>query len=151
DAMRSGVTVVDPATTWVDVQVTFEPDAVVHPNTQLRGTTHLAAGAEVGPNCTLTDTVVGPGARVLNTTADSAEIGSEASVGPYASLRPRTRLGPKAKAGSYVEMKIATVGEGSKVPHLSYVGDATIGEPTNIGAATVFVNYDGVAKHHTTI
>ena len=151
DAMRSGVTVVDPATTWVDVQVTFEPDAVVHPNTQLRGTTHLAAGAEVGPNCTLTDTVVGPGARVLNTTADSAEIGPEASVGPYAYLRPGTKLGPKAKAGTYVEMKNATVGEGSKVPHLSYVGDATIGEYTNIGAATVFVNYDGVAKHHTTI
>lgn len=150
-AMRSGVTVVDPASTWLDVRVTFEPDALIHPNTQLRGTTHVAGGAEVGPNCTLDDTFVGAGARVLNTTADSAEIGPGASVGPYAYLRPGTRLGAGAKAGTYVEMKNARIGEGTKVPHLSYVGDATIGDHSNIGAASVFVNYDGVAKHHTTI
>jgi bifunctional UDP-N-acetylglucosamine pyrophosphorylase/glucosamine-1-phosphate N-acetyltransferase len=131
--------------------VRFEPDALVHPNTQLLGSTSVAAGAEVGPNCTLTDTVVGPAARVSNTTADQAEIGEQATVGPYAYLRPGTRLGPKAKAGTYVEMKNASIGEGTKVPHLSYVGDATIGDYTNIGAASVFVNYDGEAKHHTTI
>ncbi|HEY3481559.1 MAG TPA: bifunctional UDP-N-acetylglucosamine diphosphorylase/glucosamine-1-phosphate N-acetyltransferase GlmU, partial [Streptomyces sp.] len=150
-AMLDGATIVDPATTWVDVTVTFEPDAVVHPNTQLLGATSVAAGAEVGPSCTLTDTVVGAGARVSHTVADQAEVGEEASVGPYAYLRPGARLGRKAKAGTYVEMKNASIGEGTKVPHLSYVGDATIGDYTNIGAASVFVNYDGEAKHHTTI
>ncbi|PHQ51240.1 UDP-N-acetylglucosamine diphosphorylase/glucosamine-1-phosphate N-acetyltransferase [Streptomyces cinnamoneus] len=150
-AMMSGVTVVDPATTWVDVTVTFEPDALVQPGTQLLGATHLATGSEVGPNTRLKDTAVGAGARVDNTVADSALIGEGASVGPYAYLRPGTRLGPKSKAGAYVEMKNAEIGEGTKVPHLSYVGDATIGEYSNIGAASVFVNYDGVNKHHTTI
>ncbi|MCQ8834041.1 bifunctional UDP-N-acetylglucosamine diphosphorylase/glucosamine-1-phosphate N-acetyltransferase GlmU [Streptomyces malaysiensis] len=150
-AMLSGVTVVDPATTWVDVTVTFEPDSLVHPGTQLLGATHLAARAEVGPNSRLTDTAVGQGAVVAFTVAEGAEIGAGASVGPYAYLRPGSRLGAKAKAGTYVEMKNATIGEGTKVPHLSYVGDATIGEHTNIGAASVFVNYDGVNKHHTTI
>ncbi|MGP3952753.1 bifunctional UDP-N-acetylglucosamine diphosphorylase/glucosamine-1-phosphate N-acetyltransferase GlmU [Streptomyces sp. 7N604] len=150
-AMLSGVTVVDPATTWVDVTVTFEPDALIHPGTQLHGATHLAANAEVGPNCTLTDTAVGEGARVSNAVADGAQVGAGASVGPFAYLRPGTKLGRKAKAGTYVEMKNADIGEGTKVPHLSYVGDATIGDQTNIGAASVFVNYDGVAKHHTTV
>jgi bifunctional UDP-N-acetylglucosamine pyrophosphorylase / glucosamine-1-phosphate N-acetyltransferase len=151
EAMLAGVTVVDPATTWVDAGVEFEPDAVVHPGTQLRGATRIGAGAEVGPNCTLTDTVVGRGARVVNAVADGARIGEGASVGPYAYLRPGTALGAGAKAGTYVEMKNAVIGEGSKVPHLSYVGDATIGEHTNIGAASVFVNYDGEHKHHTTV
>ncbi|MBL1099023.1 bifunctional UDP-N-acetylglucosamine diphosphorylase/glucosamine-1-phosphate N-acetyltransferase GlmU [Streptomyces coffeae] len=150
-AMLSGVTVVDPGTTWIDATVTFAPDALVHPGTQLLGTTHLAAHSEVGPNSRLTDTTVGEGAVASFTVAHSAEIGEGASVGPYAYLRPGTRLGTKAKAGTYVEMKNATIGEGSKVPHLSYVGDATIGDHTNIGAASVFVNYDGVNKHHTTI
>ncbi|GHJ39634.1 bifunctional protein GlmU [Streptomyces sp. TS71-3] len=150
-AMLAGVTVVDPASTWVDVTVTFGQDVVVHPGTQLLGTTHLAEGCEVGPQSRLTDTLVGAGARVHTAVADSAEVGAGASVGPYAYLRPGTRLGPKSKAGTYVEMKNATVGEGTKVPHLSYVGDATIGDFTNIGAASVFVNYDGQEKHHTTV
>jgi bifunctional UDP-N-acetylglucosamine pyrophosphorylase/glucosamine-1-phosphate N-acetyltransferase len=150
-AMLDGATIVDPASTWVDVDVSFAPDCLVHPNTQLLGATRIAEGAEVGPNCTLTDTAVGPGARVSNTVADQAEVGEQANVGPYAYLRPGTKLGPKSKAGTYVEMKNATIGEGTKVPHLSYVGDATIGEYTNIGAASVFVNYDGEAKHHTTV
>ncbi|PZT72221.1 MULTISPECIES: bifunctional UDP-N-acetylglucosamine diphosphorylase/glucosamine-1-phosphate N-acetyltransferase GlmU [unclassified Streptomyces] len=150
-AMTAGVTVVDPASTLIDVTVTYERDAIVHPGTQLLGSTHLAEDAEVGPNSRLTDTVVHAGARVDNTVADGAEVGPGALVGPYAYLRPGTTLGPKAKAGTYVEMKNATIGEGTKVPHLSYVGDATIGDHTNIGAASVFVNYDGVAKHHTTI
>ncbi|WP_055574418.1 bifunctional UDP-N-acetylglucosamine diphosphorylase/glucosamine-1-phosphate N-acetyltransferase GlmU [Streptomyces prasinopilosus] len=150
-AMLSGVTVVDPATTWVDVSVTFERDVVVHPGTQLHGSTHLAEGCEVGPNARLTDTRVGAGARVDNTVASGAEVGPEASVGPYAYLRPGTRLGRGGKIGTYVETKNASIGEGSKVPHLSYVGDATIGDFSNIGAASVFVNYDGQDKHHTTV
>ncbi|MFH9074160.1 bifunctional UDP-N-acetylglucosamine diphosphorylase/glucosamine-1-phosphate N-acetyltransferase GlmU [Streptomyces alboflavus] len=150
-AMLAGVTVVDPASTWIDAGVTVERDAVVHPGTQLQGATHLGEGCEVGPNTRLKDTTVGAGARVDNTVADTAEVGERASVGPFAYLRPGTRLGVKAKAGTYVEMKNATIGEGTKVPHLSYVGDATIGEYSNIGAASVFVNYDGEAKHHTTV
>ncbi|MFD3314282.1 bifunctional UDP-N-acetylglucosamine diphosphorylase/glucosamine-1-phosphate N-acetyltransferase GlmU [Streptomyces sp. NPDC058694] len=150
-AMLAGVTVVDPASTWIDVTVTFEQDAIVHPGTQLQGATHLAEGAEVGPNSRLKDTRVGAGARIDNTVSDGAEVGPQANVGPYAYLRPGTRLGLKAKVGTYVETKNASIGEGTKVPHLSYVGDATIGEYTNIGAASVFVNYDGEAKHHTTV
>ncbi|PWI16114.1 bifunctional UDP-N-acetylglucosamine diphosphorylase/glucosamine-1-phosphate N-acetyltransferase GlmU [Streptomyces sp. Act143] len=150
-AMLSGVTVIDPATTWVDVTVTFGQDAVVHPNTLLHGTTHVGGNAEVGPNSRLKDTHVGAGARVDNTVSDGAHIGPDATVGPYAYLRPGTRLGAKGKIGTYVETKNASIGEGTKVPHLSYVGDATIGEYTNIGAASVFVNYDGQDKHHTTV
>ncbi|MGP3969524.1 bifunctional UDP-N-acetylglucosamine diphosphorylase/glucosamine-1-phosphate N-acetyltransferase GlmU [Streptomyces sp. 6N223] len=146
-----GVTVVDPATTWLDVTVTLEPDSVIHPGTQLLGRTHVAAGAEVGPGCRLTDTIVGADARVSHAVADGARIGESANVGPYAYLRPGTVLGTAAKAGTFVELKNADVGQGTKVPHLSYVGDATIGEHTNIGAASVFVNYDGEAKHHTTV
>lgn len=151
EAMLAGVTVVDPASTWVDATVTYEQDALVHPGTQLQGTTHLGEGSEVGPNSRLRNVRVGAGARVDNTVAYDSEVGEQASVGPYAYLRPGTRLGLKAKAGTYVEMKNASIGEGTKVPHLSYVGDATIGDFTNIGAASVFVNYDGEAKHHTTV
>ncbi|MFF9771685.1 bifunctional UDP-N-acetylglucosamine diphosphorylase/glucosamine-1-phosphate N-acetyltransferase GlmU [Streptomyces sp. NPDC014636] len=150
-AMLDGVTVVDPASTWVDVTVTFERDALVHPNTLLTGSTHVGEGAEVGPNSRLKDTRVGAGARVDNTVSDGATVGPEASVGPYAYLRPGTRLGVRAKIGTYVETKNSSIGEGTKVPHLSYVGDATIGDFTNIGAASVFVNYDGENKHHTTV
>ncbi len=151
DLMRAGVTVVDPQTTWVDVTVAVAADTVLHPGTQLHGATTVATGAAVGPDSTLTDTEVGERARVVRAHCDRAVIGPEVSVGPFAYLRPGTRLGRGAKVGTFVETKNAQVGEGSKVPHLSYVGDATIGEGTNIGAATVFVNYDGVAKHHTTI
>jgi bifunctional UDP-N-acetylglucosamine pyrophosphorylase/glucosamine-1-phosphate N-acetyltransferase len=149
--MRDGVTIVDPGSTWIDVQVTLEPDATVEPNTQLRGGTHVAAGARIGPNCTLTDTAVGEDAVVVNAVCDSAEIGPGANVGPFAYLRPGTKLARKAKAGTYVEMKNAAVGEGAKVPHLTYVGDADIGEGANIGAGTIFANYDGVNKNHTDI
>ncbi|MEV4889781.1 bifunctional UDP-N-acetylglucosamine diphosphorylase/glucosamine-1-phosphate N-acetyltransferase GlmU [Nonomuraea sp. NPDC055795] len=149
--MRGGVTVVDPASTWVDVQVRLAPDTVIHPGTQLHGETVVGEGAEIGPATTLTDTTVGPGAVVRNAVCDSAEIGPDASVGPYAYLRPGTVLGRKSKAGTFVEMKNTQVGERSKVPHLSYAGDATIGDDVNIGAAVIFVNYDGVNKHRTTV
>jgi bifunctional UDP-N-acetylglucosamine pyrophosphorylase/glucosamine-1-phosphate N-acetyltransferase len=149
--MKDGVTFVDPASCWVGVDVRIEADAVVLPNTSLHGVTRIEAGARIGPNCSLTDTVVGAGAVVRDATCEGAEIGPEATVGPYTYLRPGTRLARKSKAGGFVEMKNAVVGEGSKVPHLSYVGDATIGERTNIGAATVFVNYDGVNKHSSVV
>jgi bifunctional UDP-N-acetylglucosamine pyrophosphorylase/glucosamine-1-phosphate N-acetyltransferase len=149
--MRAGVTVVDPASTWIDVDVQLEPDVVVHPNSQLHGSTRVAREAVIGPGTTLTDTVVGTGAHVLCSHATQADIGPHAHVGPFAYLRPAARLGTDAKAGAFVEIKNSSVGDGSKVPHLSYVGDADIGAGVNIGAATVFVNYDGVAKHRTTV
>lgn len=149
--MRSGVTLLDPATAWIDVTVSLARDVVVEPNTQLRGDTRLDEGAVVGPDTTLTDVHVGAGASVVRTHGSSARIGAGALVGPFAYLRPGTSLGDRGKIGTFVETKNAEIGNGSKVPHLSYVGDATIGEYTNIGAATVFVNYDGVHKHHTTI
>jgi bifunctional UDP-N-acetylglucosamine pyrophosphorylase / glucosamine-1-phosphate N-acetyltransferase len=151
DLMRSGVTVVDPATTWVDVTVTVAPDAVLEPGVQLQGTTSVATGAVVGPDTTLRDTEVAEGASVVRSHVLGAVVGPQATVGPFSYLRPGTRLARGAKVGAFVETKNAEVGIGSKVPHLSYVGDATIGEGANIGAATVFVNYDGVAKHRTTI
>jgi bifunctional UDP-N-acetylglucosamine pyrophosphorylase/glucosamine-1-phosphate N-acetyltransferase len=149
--MREGVTVIDPQTTWMGVRVTIEPDVVIHQNTQLHGATHIARMAEIGPDTTLRATTVGEGASVIKSHCTGAEIGAEATVGPYAYLRPGTRLGRAAKAGAYVELKNATVGDDSKVPHLSYVGDAEIGERSNIGAATVFVNYDGADKHATIV
>jgi bifunctional UDP-N-acetylglucosamine pyrophosphorylase/glucosamine-1-phosphate N-acetyltransferase len=149
--MRDGVTVVDPQTTWVDVTVTVAADAVLQPGTQLQGTTTLDTGAVVGPDSTLVDTTVGPRASVVRSHCLGAVIGPEASVGPFSYLRPGTRLARGARVGSFVEAKNVEVGEDSKVPHLTYVGDATIGRGTNIGAATVFVNYDGVNKHRTTV
>ena len=149
--MRAGVTILDPATTWIDVTVTLERDAVVDQNTQLRGATTVGEGATVGPDVTLVDTAVGGGATVLRAHVLQSEIGPGASVGPYAYLRPGSKLARRSKVGTFVETKNSEIGEGSKVPHLSYVGDATIGEHSNIGAASVFVNYDGVAKHRTVI
>ena len=149
--MREGVTVVDPRTTWLDVDVTFEPDVVVQPNAHVRGRTHVSGGAEIGPDVTLTDTHVGSGASVRNAVCQAAEIGPDAVVGPFTYLRPGTKLSRKAKTGAYVETKNAEVGESAKVPHLTYLGDATIGTGANIGAATVVVNYDGQEKNHTTV
>jgi bifunctional UDP-N-acetylglucosamine pyrophosphorylase / glucosamine-1-phosphate N-acetyltransferase len=149
--MRAGVTVVDPATTWVDVTVTLAPDVTLHPGVQLHGSTAVAEGASVGPDTTLTDCVIGERARVVRCHGTGAVIDAEAVVGPFTYLRPGTRLGVRGKLGAFVEAKNADIGEGSKVPHLTYVGDATIGEHSNIGAASVFVNYDGIRKHHTTI
>jgi bifunctional UDP-N-acetylglucosamine pyrophosphorylase/glucosamine-1-phosphate N-acetyltransferase len=149
--MREGVTIIDPQTTWMGVRVTLEPDTVIHQNTQLHGATHVARMAEVGPDCTLRNTTVGEGASVVKSQCTGATIGPRATVGPFAYLRPGTVLGEAAKAGAYVELKNAKVGNESKVPHLSYVGDAEIGERSNIGAATVFVNYDGTDKHATVV
>ena len=149
--MRAGVTMVDPATTWVDVHVRLAPDVVLEPGVQLRGRTEIGEGAVIGPDSTLTDVTVGAGATVSRTHGSQAWIGPNSSVGPFAYLRPGTRLGDKGKIGTFVEVKNSEIGTGSKVPHLSYVGDATIGEHSNIGAASVFVNYDGVRKHRSVV
>jgi bifunctional UDP-N-acetylglucosamine pyrophosphorylase/glucosamine-1-phosphate N-acetyltransferase len=149
--MREGVTIVDPDTTWIDADVTIGRDVTILPGTQLLGATTVGADAVVGPDTTLADTEVGPRAEVKRTEASLAVIGADATVGPFSYLRPGTVLGAKGKIGGFVETKNATIGEGAKVPHLTYCGDATIGEGANIGAGTIFANYDGVAKHHTTV
>jgi len=149
--MRAGVTVVDPATTWVDATVTLDADVTLLPSVDLHGGTHIAEGAVVGPQVSLTDTTVGAGAVIDRTVGKQAQVGAGVTIGPFAYLRPGTRLADNVHIGTYVELKNSEIGEGTKVPHLSYVGDATIGEQTNIGAATVFVNYDGVHKHRTVI
>ncbi|HEX8629905.1 MAG TPA: bifunctional UDP-N-acetylglucosamine diphosphorylase/glucosamine-1-phosphate N-acetyltransferase GlmU [Catenuloplanes sp.] len=149
--MRAGVTLLDPATTWIDVTVEVGRDATIDQNSQLRGASRVAEGATVGPDVTLIDTVVGAGATVLRSHADGAQVGPGASVGPFAYLRPGTRLAAGAKVGTFVETKNSEVGAGAKVPHLTYVGDATIGARANVGAGTIFANYDGVHKHHTTV
>lgn len=149
--MREGVTMADPSSVWIDVDVELEADVTVLPQTILRGPTVIASGAQVGPGTTLISCEVGAGAQVIHTWAELAVIGDGAQVGPFTYLRPGAQLGADAKAGAYVEIKNSQVGDGAKVPHLSYVGDATIGEGTNIGAATVFVNYDGQEKHRTVV
>ena len=149
--MREGVTIIDPTTTWIDSTAHLSKDVTILPGSAVLGSTQIAPGAVIGPRTTLTDCIVKEGARVLESIATGSVIGEGAGVGPFTYLRDGTVLGDGSKAGAFVEMKNSTVGKGSKVPHLSYVGDATIGEGTNIGAATIFVNYDGVEKHHTTV
>ena len=151
DLMRAGVTIVDPLSTWVDSTASVAQDVILMPGTAITGKTTVASGAVIGPRTTLHDCTVASGARVLESHCTEAIIGESASVGPFTFLRPGTKLLAGSKAGAYVEMKNATLGEGSKVPHLSYVGDAVIGEGSNIGAATIFVNYDGVEKHYTVV
>lgn len=149
--MREGVSVMDPATTWIDADVVLAPDVTILPGTQLLGTTVVAEDAVVGPDTTLEDVEIGAGARVVRTHGQLAVIGAGATVGPFAYLRPGTELGTDGKIGTFVETKNAQIGAGAKVPHLSYVGDAEIGEGTNIGAGTIFANYDGVNKHRTKV
>ena len=149
--MRSGVSVMDPATTWVDADVVLGQDVTLLPGTQLLGATVVGEDAVIGPDTTLKDCEVGAGARVVRTHGELAVVGDRADVGPFSYLRPGTRLGVRGKIGAFVETKNAEIGDGAKVPHLSYVGDAEIGEGANIGAGTIFANYDGVAKHRTRI
>ena len=147
----AGVTILDPASTWIDVTVQIGEDVTLMPGTYLRGFTTIAEGATVGPEVVMTDTEVGAGASVVKAHVTSSRIGEGASVGPFAYLRPGTELGADGKIGTFVETKNAKIGAGSKVPHLSYVGDAEIGVESNIGAGTIFANYDGVNKHRSTI
>ncbi len=148
---RAGVTIQDPRTTWIDADVSIEPDVTILPGTHLRGATSIATGATVGPDTTLVDCEVGAGAHIRRSEATLAVIGAGAEVGPFSYLRPGTELGAAGKIGAFVETKNSVIGDGSKIPHLSYVGDATVGAGTNIGAGTIVANYDGVQKHRTEI
>ncbi|BDZ44712.1 bifunctional protein GlmU [Naasia aerilata] len=146
-----GVTVQDPATTWIDLTVTLAPDVEILPGTQLRGATVVATGATIGPDTTLVDCEIGENAVVKRTDGTLAVIGAGASVGPFAYLRPGTELGANGKIGTFVETKNAHIGDGSKVPHLSYIGDTEVGVGSNVGAGTITANYDGVNKHRTVV
>ncbi len=149
--MREGVSMVDPSSTYIDSAVELEPDVRLLPGTILEGRTVVSTGAVVGPDTQLVDTIVGERAVVRQAVAREAEIGDDCTVGPYVSLRPGTRLAAGAHVGTFVETKNAEIGEGAKVPHLSYVGDAEIGPRANIGAGTITANYDGRTKHRTVI
>ena len=149
--MRAGVTMDDPTRTYVDVTVTLAPDVRLRPGTILEGTTTVAAGAEIGPDTRLVDTEVGEGAVIASSVAQGAVVGAGVHVGPFAHLRPGTRLAAESRVGSFVETKNAVVGEGAKLPHLAYVGDAEVGAGANVGAGTITANYDGRHKHRTNI
>jgi bifunctional UDP-N-acetylglucosamine pyrophosphorylase/glucosamine-1-phosphate N-acetyltransferase len=149
--MLGGVTIVDPASTTIDADVTIGTDTVIEPYAQLRGDTHIGANTTIGALSTLIDTLVGDGVTILHSHLTGAKVDDGAIVGPFAYLRPDAHLHPKAKAGTFVEIKNSEIGEGAKVPHLSYIGDADIGPGTNIGAGNITANYDGKEKHRTTI
>ena len=151
DHMLAGVTVVDPGSTWVDADVTLAADVRLEPGTSLRGATEVGAHSVVGPLSTLIDTKLGAGVSVPHSYLVECEVLDGCSVGPFAYLRPAASLAPGAKAGAFVEIKNLRLGEGSKVPHLAYVGDAEIGAGANLGAGTITANYDGARKHRTVI
>ena len=149
--MRKGVTILDSETTWIEDDVRIERDAVILPGCFLEGQTVIGEGAQVGPYTTLISAVIDADAHVERSRVQETHIGRAANIGPWTYLRPGNDLGEESKAGAFVEMKKAHIGNGTKVPHLSYVGDADLGEHTNIGGGTITANYDGVHKHHTTI
>lgn len=149
--LAAGVRVVDPEATWLDVTVDVEPEATILPGCMLTGATHVGPGAVVGPHSTLHDTEVGAAAHVRHSWCDTAAIAEGATVGPFAHVRPGTELGEGGKIGAFAEVKNTTLGAGSKIPHLAYVGDASVGENVNFACGAVTVNYDGRDKHRTTI
>ncbi|MBG6083952.1 bifunctional UDP-N-acetylglucosamine pyrophosphorylase/glucosamine-1-phosphate N-acetyltransferase [Zhihengliuella flava] len=149
--MRAGVTIVDPESTWIDVEVALSNDVTIKPGTQLHGATAIGTDAVIGPDTTLTNVHVGQGATVKRSDVTDSTIGAGASVGPFAYVRPGTELGPEAKIGAFYETKNAKIGRGAKLSHLGYSGDSEIGEFTNIGCGNITANYDGENKHRTVI
>jgi bifunctional UDP-N-acetylglucosamine pyrophosphorylase/glucosamine-1-phosphate N-acetyltransferase len=149
--MLAGTTIINPAATVIDLDVRIGQDTVVAPFTSLHGSTTIGDGCQIGPHTTLIDARVGDDATIVHAYVKEAQVGDRVSVGPFAYLRPGTVLREGSKAGTFVEIKNSDVGAGSKVPHLSYVGDTDIGEETNVGAGTITANYDGYRKHRTTI
>ena len=149
--MLAGVTITHPETTFIDITAALAEDVTLLPGTHLKGITRIGSGSTIGPEVVITDTQVGSNVTITKSQIAGSVIDDEATVGPFSYLRPGTHLGAGGKIGTFVETKNAVIGVGSKIPHLSYVGDATIGEHTNIGAGTIFANYDGVNKHHTVI
>jgi bifunctional UDP-N-acetylglucosamine pyrophosphorylase / glucosamine-1-phosphate N-acetyltransferase len=149
--MRAGVTIVDPATTTIDADVEIGRDTTIEPGSHLRGTTRIGDDSTIGPHTTVIDSELGDGVSVIHSHLQQATVDAGATVGPFAYLRPGTHLHEKSKAGTFVEIKNSEIGAGTKVPHLSYIGDTDIGEGTNVGAGNITANYDGTNKHRTTI
>jgi bifunctional UDP-N-acetylglucosamine pyrophosphorylase/glucosamine-1-phosphate N-acetyltransferase len=149
--MAQGVTIVDPGSTVIDADVEIANDTTIAPFTSIHGATTIGSGCRVGPLTTLTDVTLGADVHIPHSYATECEVRDGASVGPFAYLRPQTLLRERSKVGTFVEVKNSDIGEGTKVPHLSYVGDADIGAGTNLGASTITANYDGRRKHRTTI
>lgn len=149
--MLAGVTIVDPVSTWIDADVEIEPEVTIEPGTALRGATKVGTEAVLGPHTTVTDALIGAGSQVIRSHLVECELGPDCSVGPFTYLRPGARLAAGVKAGAFVEIKNAEIGEGAKVPHLAYVGDADVGRGSNLGAGTITANYDGFEKHRTKI
>jgi bifunctional UDP-N-acetylglucosamine pyrophosphorylase/glucosamine-1-phosphate N-acetyltransferase len=151
ELQRAGVTILDPGSTHIDAGVTIGPDTIIEPGTSLKGNTTIGADCSVGPHTTIIDSQLGDGVSIPHSYLVSARVDDFGTIGPFAYLRPDAHLHPKAKAGAFVEIKNSTIGTGSKVPHLSYIGDTDVGENTNIGAGNITANYDGKRKHRTTI
>lgn len=149
--MLNGVTIIDPASTYIGADVTIGADTVLYPGTVLKGTTTIGEACQIGPHADIEDSVIHNGVAIKHSVVSKSEIGDEVTVGPFANLRPGTKLGRKVKIGDFVEVKNATIDEGSKVSHLSYVGDAQVGKNVNIGCGAITVNYDGYNKAVTTI
>lgn len=149
--MKNGVTLIDPANTYIEKDVMIEADTVIHPGTVLRGKTLIGADCSIGPNCELTDTVIGDGVTIKQSVLSEADVGNGSTIGPFAYLRPGAKLAERVKIGDFVEIKNAVLEEGVKVSHLSYVGDAHVGKNVNVGCGAITVNYDGFNKHKTII
>lgn len=149
--MLSGVTMIDPHTVYIDATVEIGQDTVIHPFTILRGQTRIGQGCSIGPNVNMLHTIVGDEVEIRQSVTEEAQIGDQAKIGPFAYLRPGTILGRGVKVGDFVEIKKSIVEDGSKVPHLTYIGDAMIGKSVNVGAGTITCNYDGQHKHQTII
>jgi bifunctional UDP-N-acetylglucosamine pyrophosphorylase/glucosamine-1-phosphate N-acetyltransferase len=147
----AGVTIQEPQSTWIDVTVSLARDVTLLPSVRLQGFTQVGQGSTIGPDSTLTDALIGDAVKISRSDITASKVHDGANVGPFAYLRPGTELGADGKIGAFVETKNAQIGPGAKVPHLSYVGDATIGQGSNIGAGTIFANYDGVNKHRTEV
>lgn len=149
--MRNGVTIIDPSSTYIETDVSIGADTIIQPGTFLRGRTTIGTDCVIGPQADLTDVKVEDNVSITYAVMVEASVAAQATVGPYAYVRPGSEIGPGVKIGDFVELKNAKIGEGSKIPHLSYVGDAEIGAGVNIGCGTITVNYDGAVKHKTVI
>jgi bifunctional UDP-N-acetylglucosamine pyrophosphorylase/glucosamine-1-phosphate N-acetyltransferase len=149
--MLAGVTLADPTTTYIEPGVTIGADTIIYPNTHLQKNACIGAGCSIGPNSRIVDSFVGEGTSIDSSVVLESTLGKHCTVGPFAYLRPATTLADRVKVGDFVEIKKSTIGEGSKVPHLTYVGDATVGKGVNIGAGTITCNYDGFNKFPTVI
>ena len=151
ELMLSGVSVLDPQSTWIEEQVEIAPNTEIWPGTILTGKTIIGSGCVIGPHTQIKDSVIGEGSYIVHSVLDTAKVEDNVKIGPFAYLRPQAHISSGAKVGDFVEIKNSNIGEGTKVPHLTYIGDTDIGKRTNIGCGTITCNYDGKLKHRTTI